>query len=395
MILGGDDLTDHGDASGGANNTGWLYIQRALENIRPNVRRANDNSVAALGSADTGFGAGAAITSAASAAGLTVTYYNGGPNITAFFDSLRMGLTNPAIIWISGDESFNDLSDDPTEGDALQANATAIADFVNSGGGLLSHGTDYRWLSGLLPGASTVTGGGIGDLQLTPEGTAAFPGITETDINSGPWHNHFEGDLGGLSVLVRSTSVMDALGNGAPVVIGGSSVRLPGSITLEPSTAENAVGSTHTVTATVRGNTGALQPGVQVSFLVVSGPNAGRQGTAVTDANGQARFTWTGSGGPGEDTVQASFVDAGGNTQTVTAVKRWTGSIVQGISRARVASFTPLRPRAASAKAVSAPADSSELPRTGMQLGRLLTLAGGLLTCGVGLIALARRRGVA
>lgn len=85
--------------------------------------------MAALGSADsTSSDAGGAIKSAATAAGLTVTYYNGGPTITAFFNSLRAGQTNPAIIWISGDDASNDLSDDPSEGVALQANATAIAD---------------------------------------------------------------------------------------------------------------------------------------------------------------------------------------------------------------------------------------------------------------------------
>jgi LPXTG-motif cell wall-anchored protein len=370
-------------------------MQRALENIKPNVRRANDNNVAALGSADTGSGAGAAIKSAATAAGLGVTYYNGGANITAFFSSLRAGLTNPAIIWISGDDASNDLSDDPTEGAALQANATTIADFVNSGGGLLSHGTDYRWLSGLLPGASTVNSGG-GALQLTPEGVAAFPGITQSDINAGPWHNHFEGDLGGLNVLARSSTVRDAAGNNAAVIIGGSSVRLPGSIALEPSTAENAVGTAHTVTATVRNNTGAVQGGVQVTFVITAGPNAGVRGTGTTDANGQARFTWTGGGGPGEDTVQASFVDAGGNTQTVTALKRWTGPTVAGVTLESPASVAPiaLRPGLPSAEPVSAATStrSDELPATGMELGRLLTLAGGLVMGGVGLVAMARRR---
>ncbi len=395
MILGGDDLTDHGGASGGVNNTGWLYIQRALENIKPNVRRSNNNSVAALGSADTGSGAGAAIKSAATAAGLGVTYYNGGSNITAFFSSLRGGQTRPAIIWISGTDASNDLNDDPTEGTALQANATTIADFVNSGGGLLSHGTDYRWLSGLLPGATTVDNSAQ-DLQLTPEGRAAFPGITENDVNAGPWHNYFQGDLGGLNVLARSSTVQDAAGNNAAVIIGGSSVQLPGSITLEPSSGENAVGTIHTVTATVRNTTGAVQAGVQVTFVVTAGPNVGVRGTGTTDANGQARFTWTGSGGPGEDTVQASFVDAGGNTQTVTAVKRWVGPMVAGVTLQRPASVAPLppRPALASVKSVS-PASSrrsSELPATGRELGRLLTLAGGLVMGGVGLLALARRR---
>ena len=79
VILGGDDLTDHGsfDTSSDANVGGWLYIQRAFENISPKVQRPNDGSIAALGSADsttTGGGdAGAAMHYAAQKAGLPVT----------------------------------------------------------------------------------------------------------------------------------------------------------------------------------------------------------------------------------------------------------------------------------------------------------------------------------
>ncbi len=52
IILGGDDLTHHGSTSAGQVFDGWLYIQRALENIAPAVTIANDGSVAVLGSAD-------------------------------------------------------------------------------------------------------------------------------------------------------------------------------------------------------------------------------------------------------------------------------------------------------------------------------------------------------
>ncbi|MCH7998752.1 MAG: hypothetical protein IIA91_04620, partial [Chloroflexi bacterium] len=76
VILGGDDLTDHGSISGDTLQEGWLYIRKALENINPNVLRpGNDNSVAVLGSADstaTDGDAGAAYHFAAPQAGLGV-----------------------------------------------------------------------------------------------------------------------------------------------------------------------------------------------------------------------------------------------------------------------------------------------------------------------------------
>jgi len=228
VILGGDDLTSHGGATGGVNEDGWLYMQRALENIEPNVTRSNDSSVAALGSSATGGGAGDAILSAATAAGgLTVTYYEGGPAITGFFAALASGSTNPAIIWIAGNDASNDLGNDPTESAALAANANGISAFVNSGGGLMSHGIDYGWLTALLPTLLALDDNSSdGDLYFTPEGLADLSPLTVANINAGPWHNYFEGDLGGLSVLVRSADIQDINGNDAAVIIGGATVSI-------------------------------------------------------------------------------------------------------------------------------------------------------------------------
>ncbi len=229
VILGGDDLTDHGCATGGVNEQGWLYLQRALENIKPNVTRSNDGSIAALGSAAVEGvvcdNAGSAILSAATApaVGLTVNYHNGEPAITAFFAALASGSARPAIIWIAGTGASNDLDD--VESDALTANAAAISSFVSSGGGLMSHGTAYGWLTALLPGATTVNNGSSGDLFFTPEGLTALPVLTVADINAGPWHNYFEGDFGGLQVLVRSRNRLDSVTGGpAAVVLGGAQV---------------------------------------------------------------------------------------------------------------------------------------------------------------------------
>ena len=329
VILGGDDLTDHGevDTTTGDLIDGWLYLQRALENVSPKVVRPGvGNMVAALGSADdptdTCCNAGTAIGLAAAKAGLTVTYHDGADAINAFFSSLALAATNPRIIWIAGTGASNDL--DSSERLALAANATGIADFVNSGGGLVSHGSAYEWLSALLPGLQAVSGGSSDDLYLTPEGIAAFPGVTVANVNAGPWHNHFEGNFGGLQVLVRSSSVLDSqTDEDAAVVIGGASVTLPGAIVLTPGTATNPPGTSHTVTATVRDQTGTLLPDRTVTFSVVSGPNAGAGGTDITDANGQATFTYTSNGLTGTDSIQASFVDATETTRTDTATKIW------------------------------------------------------------------------
>jgi hypothetical protein len=147
-----------------------------------------------------------------------------------FFNKLRAGQVRPKIIWIAGNGAENDFSESNgcggTEDKSLTANAATLDQFVSSGGGLMSHGTCYEWVSALLPGLKTVTSGSSNDLFLTPEGISAFPGVTNADVNAGPWHNHFEGNIGGLQALVRSSQVNDASGQDAIVVLGGGAVSI-------------------------------------------------------------------------------------------------------------------------------------------------------------------------
>jgi hypothetical protein len=89
-------------------------------------------------------------------------------------------------------------------------------------------------------------------------------------------------------------------------------------IALTPPSDENEVGEDHTVTATLTDLLGNPQPGIPVTFSVISGPNAGTTGTCIpadctTDANGQVSFTYTGDGGIGQDEIEACFSDVAGN----------------------------------------------------------------------------------
>lgn len=102
----------------------------------------------------------------------------------------------------------------------------------------------------------------------------------------------------------------------------------PTGISLSPATATNLVGTDHTVTATVADTAGVPQVGITVNFVVVSGPNAGTTGSAVTDASGIASFIYTGKGGVGTDTIQASFTDKNGVVVTSnTVTKDWTAPL--------------------------------------------------------------------
>ena len=197
VILGGDDLTDHGSYSGGTVRNGWFYIQVALQNLKPKVTRAHDGTVAVLGASSStaaSANAGAAYYYAAPLAGLTPRFYDGVVAIENFLEGLENGTHKPAILVISGTGAANDV--DSLEANALSGSALAIANFVNSGGGLLAHGYGsgaYGWLSTLIPGLreSTTAGCDSTTLSLTSAGQAAFPGLTNTHIRAGPCHSSF------------------------------------------------------------------------------------------------------------------------------------------------------------------------------------------------------------
>jgi Bacterial Ig-like domain (group 1)/Dockerin type I domain len=97
---------------------------------------------------------------------------------------------------------------------------------------------------------------------------------------------------------------------------------------LEPKTATNPVGTSHTVTATAFDATGQPRAGVAVDFTV-SGANqtSCRQ---TTGSSGTANCTYTGSNA-GNDVIVASFVDPSSG-QTITsdpAFKTWTAQPVE------------------------------------------------------------------
>ena len=229
VILGGDDLTDHGNRTGGItiagqNNLGWLYIEKAVNNVLSSQTRAGalTYDIVALGSADstttTGGDAGAAIHFAALELGKTVLYLDGAAAINGFFANLASGAVNASMLWFAGNGAGNDL--DALEGAALTANATAINAFGASGGGIMAHGSGidaYGWLSALLPGLTEVLGAcNSTGATLTAAGQAAFPGLSNSNIdaNAGPCHSSFTGNFGGLTTLAFD-------GNQRSYIIGG------------------------------------------------------------------------------------------------------------------------------------------------------------------------------
>ena len=240
VVIDGTDANDHGSASGGVNFTGWLYMQKALSNLAPQV--GNGNKVIVDLGTTSGTQAGDAISSAFTGSGLSgsgwsILHVDGAANISSFLTGGTVGgasLANTGLIYLP---TYNNASGDlaADEMAVINANAAVIASFVGGagipalGGGLFAMGESnsgtntgaYGWLNTLVGGIAVTdqtTGGVNNPLSLTAGGIADFPGLTNADLSAGPWHANFSGNLGSLQVLATSP---DAAGVSRNVIIGG------------------------------------------------------------------------------------------------------------------------------------------------------------------------------
>jgi hypothetical protein len=97
----------------------------------------------------------------------------------------------------------------------------------------------------------------------------------------------------------------------------------PGStLTLAPASQTQAVGSPATVRATFQNSCGTGLSATRVDFAVQSGPNAGRTGSATTDRNGVASFSYS-SAVTGTDTLGASVTNPAGTIASNTVTVTW------------------------------------------------------------------------
>lgn len=202
FIIAGTDADDHGSFSANANQDGWFFMQRALENLAPNVTNGN-KQVVFLGS-DQNSQAGNAAASAFNnsnlvAAGWTSIFIND----AAIGTFLSGGAAGAGIIMMDSGSNVGGGAN-ATERGLFTTNAAAINTFVGNGGGLFSQSNGYGWISALIPTLTVVNNGSQG-LALTAAGNSAFPGLNNGDLSSGPWHNYFT-NVGSLPILATSTA---------------------------------------------------------------------------------------------------------------------------------------------------------------------------------------------
>jgi Bacterial Ig-like domain (group 1)/Bacterial TSP3 repeat len=176
-----------------------------------------------------------------------------------------------------------------------------------------------------------ITVGGLDDSNANPSDPLASPGDFRTDDELYSLLPFITAADTTISVFTQNPSNDDNIffayfRLSAAAIIGEG-------IVLGPVSSINTVGTTHTVTARVVDNSGNPVPDRVVTFQVISGPNAGDNGTATTAANGEATFTYTGDGGGGIDEIQASFVNPATEetSSSNTITKEWLAPVVIAI----------------------------------------------------------------
>ena len=235
IVIAGTDADDHGSFNGTVNTTGWLFMQRAFENLAPAV--SNGSKVAVCIGCN-GSTAQSAFNSAINqstliGAGWTTANLTSTADISGFFDGTgARNTTNSGILYMPTVSGNVGGGIDDTQLRIVNLNGAAINNFTVGGGGLFTQeqansSIGYGWLTSLLPGI-VVNGDNngapfdSGTLNLTAAGTAAFPGLTNADLsNATPWHAYFSGNFGSLSTLVTGPIGRPSSALGAVVLGGG------------------------------------------------------------------------------------------------------------------------------------------------------------------------------
>jgi hypothetical protein len=159
-------------------------------------------------------------------------------------------------------------------------------------------------------------------LTVAPTVTITIGGVPTTLVDSG----HVL-DTGGIDRGSCSPKQNESI-QWQPIGASGTGLA---SLKLTPATTALPVGQQVTETATLQDGSGDALANVPVNFTVASGPNAGKSSNAVTDATGQASFTYADTAS-GMDIVVASITTVGtlnSNQTTVTwgnSTPTWSGA---------------------------------------------------------------------
>ncbi len=172
-----------------------------------------------------------------------------------------------------------------------------------------------------------LTVGGLDDSIENPSNPLAGPSNPRTDdelYNLLPFVNNGDTDI---SVFTKNPSNDDNIFF-SYFFLKSTTAMVGEGILLSPASGNGSVGSQYALTSVVQDDDGNPFEGKVVSFMVVSGPNAGQSGSATSDAAGRANFSYSGTS-TGTDFIEASFVNTAGETVTSNQASiEWTAPLV-------------------------------------------------------------------
>jgi hypothetical protein len=210
-------------------------------------------------------------------------------------------------------------------------NSNALGQTFHCGNGLTNKGCGYGMFNAFkalklygvqtLPGVTRAAGPGpipAGDWYADYVDYLVSTQSAPTSVAGGNWPSL---DLSCCELVNQSLYAAIAELILAPVALIQPDPTLFATVGLTPFTADNPIHTEHTVTATATSANNQPVPGATVDFKVLTGHNAGKIGQAVTNAQGQASFTYTDTGPltGGTDEIQASI----GNLDSNIVEKNW------------------------------------------------------------------------
>jgi hypothetical protein len=188
-----------------------------------------------------------------------------------------------------------------------QYSAIDVTTNVVTNGPLTSSAGGQDDAVGTVFDGSLITVGGIGDVNTNPPDPTALP-------NGDP---RYDDELYSLIPFIDNTTTTIEVNTLNPsnddnvfmayFIISGTAI-VDEDILITQTINQRPVNTVHEVVALVQNEDGDPIINTPVDFEVISGPNTGVTFTGNTDGNGNVTFTYTGSGGPGFDQIQACFL---------------------------------------------------------------------------------------
>lgn len=184
---------------------------------------------------------------------------------------------------------------------------------------------------GASANGALITVGGIGDVNTNPSNPLA-----------GPTNFRSDDELYNILPFITNTTTSLNINTVNPsgddniflayFALSGAAIIGEG-VLLSQTTTSGDVGTDHTVKAAVLNSIGQPVANRLVTFTITSGPNAGGTFSTTTDADGNAFYTYTGSGGSGIDNIQACFTNSQNqNSCSNTVSFEWLASATPTIS---------------------------------------------------------------